>query len=68
MGFTCPRALGGAVVRNRIKRRVREAVRARLELPGAGWEIVINPRGRVMGAPFEQIEREVEKLFQRCVK
>src|SRR5229473_3055689 len=55
VGFTCPRALGGAV-------------RARLELAGAGWEIVINPRGRVMAAPFDQIEREVEKLFQRCGK
>ena len=66
VGFTCPRALGGAVVRNRIKRRVREAVRARLQKPGAGWEIVINPRLRAMTAPFSQIEHEVEKLFQRC--
>ena len=66
VGFTCTRALGGAVVRNRIKRRVREAVRARLELAGAGWEIVINPRLRAMTAPFSQIEKEVEKLFQRC--
>ena len=66
VGFTCPRALGGAVVRNRIKRRVREAVRARLEQPGAGWEIVINPRIRAMTVPFSQLEREVEKLFQRC--
>jgi ribonuclease P protein component len=56
------------VIRNRIKRRVREAVRARLDLPGAGWEVVINPRGRVMTAEFTQIEREVEKLFQRCGK
>jgi ribonuclease P protein component len=66
VGFTCPRALGGAVIRNRIKRRVREAVRVRLEQPGAGWEIVINPRLRAMTAPFPMIEREVEKLFQRC--
>jgi ribonuclease P protein component len=67
VGFTCPRALGGAVVRNRIRRRFREAVRARLERVGAGWEIVINPRSRAMTVPFSQIEREVEKLFQRCV-
>jgi ribonuclease P protein component len=66
IGFTCPRALGGAVVRNRIKRRVREAVRERLERVGAGWEIVINPRSRAMKAPFAQIEAEVERLFQRC--
>src|SRR3981189_300695 len=50
VGFTCPRALGGAVVRNRIKGRMREAVRERLDLAGAGWEIVINPRLRAMTA------------------
>jgi ribonuclease P protein component len=66
VGFTCPRKLGGAVVRNRIKRRVREVVRARLNRIGAGWEIVINPRVRAMEAPFPQLEQEVEKLFQRC--
>jgi len=66
VGFTCPRALGGAVVRNRIKRRVREAVSARLEAPGAGWAIVINHSARARVAPFSQIESEVEKLFQRC--
>ena len=66
VGFTCPRALGGAVIRNRIKRRVREAVRVRLPDPGTGWEIVINPRRGAETAPFSQIEREVEKLFQRC--
>ena len=66
VGFTCSRALGGAVVRNRIKRRVREAVRARLERVGAGWQIVINPRSRARTAPFPQLEQEVEKFFQRC--
>ena len=38
-----------------------------VHLGGAGWEIVINPRLRAMTAPFLQLEREVEKLFQRCV-
>jgi ribonuclease P protein component len=31
IGFTVPRALGKAVVRNRIRRRVREAVRHHLD-------------------------------------
>ena len=66
IGFTCPRALGGAVVRNRIKRRVREAARKYMDRIGAGWEIVINPRQRAMTVPFPQLEQEVEKLFQRC--
>jgi ribonuclease P protein component len=66
VGFTCPRALGGAVIRNRIKRRVREAVRVRLDRIGAGWEIVINPRARAKTAPFAHLEQELEKLVQRC--
>src|SRR5713101_10015083 len=44
IGFTVPRSIGNAVVRNRIKRRVREAVRLRLEQLSPQWEIVFNPR------------------------
>jgi ribonuclease P protein component len=66
IGFTCPRALGGSVIRNRIKRRVREAARTRLARVAAGWEIVINPRGKARTAPFAQIESEIERLFERC--
>ena len=66
VGFTTPRALGGAVVRNRIKRRVREAVRRHLDGVGP-WEIVINPRRRALTAPFDEIEREMNKFLSRCV-
>lgn len=66
IGFTVPRSLGGAVVRNRIKRRVREAVRLRLEQLNPEWEIVFNPRRAAMDSPFPELVREVEKLFLRC--
>jgi len=66
VGFTCTRAMGGSVIRNRVKRRVREAVRVRMDQVAAGWEIVINPRLRAMTVPFPQLEKEVERLFQRC--
>jgi ribonuclease P protein component len=66
IGFTTPRALGGAVVRNRIKRRVREAVRLRLDRLSPQWEIVFNPRRAAMDSPFNELTREVEKLFLRC--
>ena len=66
VGFTCPRALGVAVVRNRIRRRMREAVRAAFDRAGAGWEIVINPKRKAFDAPFADIEREVGRLLQRC--
>ncbi len=66
IGFTAPRALGKAVVRNRIKRRVREAVRLLLEQLSPQWSIVINPRRKAFHAPAAELRREVEKLFLRC--
>ena len=66
IGFTVPRALGKAVLRNRIKRRMREAVRMRLDGLKSSWSIVINPRSRSLTAPTAELEREVERLFQRC--
>jgi len=66
VGFTVPRALGKAVVRNRIKRRVREAVRFHLNQLSPEWSIVINPRRKALDAPLPELEREVERLFLRC--
>jgi ribonuclease P protein component len=58
--------VGNAVVRNRIKRRIREAFRLhRLDLVG-GWDIVLNPRRAVFDAPFDEIERALGKVMQRC--
>jgi ribonuclease P protein component len=61
-----PRAIGKAVVRNRIKRRLREAIRVRLDRLSPQWSIVINPRRKTLEAPAPAIEREVERLFLRC--
>ncbi len=63
IGFTAPRALGKAVVRNRIKRRLREAVRLHLPEMGAGCDVVFNPRRSVLGAEFSHLEQEVVRLF-----
>jgi ribonuclease P protein component len=66
VGFTVPKALGKAVVRNRLRRRVREAVRLHLpELP-ASWWIVFNPRRPALSVPFPELEKEVQRLFRRC--
>jgi ribonuclease P protein component len=66
IGFTVPRAIGKAVVRNRIKRRFREAVRSCLGGLNPQWSIVINPRRKASEAPLPEIIREVSKLFARC--
>lgn len=58
--------MGNAVVRNRMKRRAREAVR--LQLPGlaGGVAIVINPRKPILLADFQALQAEVKKLFEKC--
>lgn len=63
VGFTVPRALGPAVNRNRIKRRMREAVRRNLERVQGPFDIVFNPKKTVLTAEFEKIEAEVARAF-----
>jgi ribonuclease P protein component len=54
------------VVRNRIKRRLREAVRIHLDQLSPQWSIVINPRRKALDAPTPELEKEIERLFLRC--
>ena len=62
-GFSIKKALGGAVVRNRIRRRVREIVRCHRGEITAGWDIVIHPKSSVARAEFVALEADLLKLL-----
>ena len=68
VGFTAPRAVGNAVLRNRAKRRVREAVRLSLGRLDSPWEIVLNLRRSAVDAPFADLRREVDRVFEKCAR
>jgi ribonuclease P protein component len=69
IGLTVPKALGGAVVRNRIKRRFRSAFRLhRAEWMLLDWNIVLNPRKAAILAPFADLERALAKVIEKCSK
>jgi len=68
VGFTVSKALGGAVQRNRIRRRLREAVRLGNFSTGVGVDVVINPKRSAMTADFGELQGEVAKAFQMIEK
>jgi ribonuclease P protein component len=61
-----PRAIGPAVDRNRIKRRIREAFRLHRAELDPKWDLVLNPRRTALAAPFTEIERALQKVIERC--
>ena len=63
IGFTVGRALGGAVQRNRMKRRLREAVRLTRQSLGGNADVVINPKKSLLSIDFADVVNEVSRAF-----
>ena len=59
VGLTVGKVLGGAVERNRIKRRMRDAIRRSRSACNGTIDIVFNPRKSVMTMPFAELAAEV---------
>ena len=64
VGFTVGRVLGGSVQRNRMKRRLREAVRLSGFPPEVSADVVINPKRSLLGADFADVRNQVARAFQ----
>ncbi len=67
VGFTVTRKVGNAVVRNRARRRLREAARLVLaERPACGFDLVLIGRSSTSGAPFERLLGELKRALDRA--
>ncbi len=64
--FVAGKKIGNAVVRNRVKRRLREAVRQRLATLTPGWDIIVIARGNAESASWHEINDAIQTLFQRA--
>lgn len=66
VGVSAGKRVGNAVVRNRAKRRVREAVRAAYRDLPPGWDLVFVIRGPAAEATFPAIAAAVRGLLARA--
>ena len=63
-GFVVSKRLGGAVQRNKIKRRMREATRLRIPCISAGYDYVFIARRPISAATYQEIETTIEYLLK----
>lgn len=63
VGLTAGKVLGNAVERNRIKRRMREAVRTQRHLLPAHVDVILHPRRTVLESDFKTLMVEVGRIF-----
>ena len=60
-GFIISKRLGKAVVRNKIRRRLKEGIRSQPTRPG--WDVIVSARPSAAEASFQQLGASVAKLL-----
>ena len=62
-GISTGRRLGGAVQRNRVRRRLREILRHAPNDSGYGWDVLIVVRPAAVDASFDELRDALERLL-----
>lgn len=66
VGITVGKKLGHAVVRNRVRRRLREIYRCNEDRFTSGWDIVVVARSRCVGANFGSLTKAYLSLAEKA--
>lgn len=68
VGLTVGKVIGKAHERNRIKRRMRAAIRNHLASMPAGVDLILHPKRVVMTMEFSQLNAEVRRIFAQAAE
>jgi len=66
VGLTAGKVLGKAHERNRIKRRMREALRRHVDLLPVGFDLILHPRRIVLAMEFGKLEAEIVRILHQA--
>ena len=66
VGLTAGKVLGKAHERNRIKRRLREALRRHVDLLPEGCDLIFHPRRSLLTLEFAKLEAEIVRILQQA--
>ena len=67
LGFTVTKKVGNAVIRNRTRRRLKEAARLLLnERPVVGFDLVLIGRDHTRGRPFRELQDDIRRALKKA--
>jgi ribonuclease P protein component len=66
VGLTAGKVLGKAHERNRIKRRMREALRRHVDMLPQGFDLILHPRRIVLTLEFGKLEAEIVRILHQA--
>ena len=65
VGYTVSTKLGHAVVRNRVRRRIRELYRLNRDKMRPGWDVIVVGRGRIAAGPYQKMNEAYLDCLRR---
>lgn len=65
-GVSVSNRIGGAVVRNQIKRRLREIIRLRIGQIQVGWDVILIAKHPIRKADYHQMDAACARLLRRA--
>jgi ribonuclease P protein component len=66
VGLTAGKVVGKAHERNRIKRRMKEALRRHIDLLPPACDLILHPRRFVLTIEFAKLEAEIVRILQQA--